>query len=200
MRKTLLFALILFTSVAYAQTDVSAYYGWQFGSKMTDYYGQLKLKAAPNYGAIVEFGVRPDLMIQLQYMGSQTKATYQNYNSFIGESTDVGINYYQVGVIRPFPVNEKVEFFGSFSAGATQFHVQQFGYNDEWRFSITLGLGTKIWLTDVIGIRLQSRLLAPINWAGLGFYCGTGGCGSGVNAGSTFISGDVSGGLVFRLQ
>ncbi len=197
MRKLILFAFIILGSTAIAQTDVSAYYGYQFGSKAYGYNGTLKLKGAGNYGAILEFGVRPDLMIQLQYMGSSTYASLSSYYEIA--KADVNVNYYQIGIIRPFPVNDKVEVFGSFSMGATQFAIQEAQYSDEWRFSITLGLGAKIWITDKVGIRLQSRLLAPINWAGLGFFCGTGGCGTSVNAGSTFISGDVSGGLVFRL-
>ena len=201
MKKTLLISLLALTSFAYAQTDLSVYYGYQFGSKTYDYYGTFRIHSAANYGAILEFGVRPDLMIQLQYMGSQTYGTLEPpYGVSTHLRSDIGINYYQVGMIRPFPVNQKLEAFGSFSLGATQFAFQEDAYNDEWRFSLTLGLGAKIWLSDKIGLRLQSRLLVPVTWAGLGFYCGTGGCGTSANAGSTMISGDVSGGLVFRLK
>ena len=199
MKKLTLFILMIIGFTSFAQTDISVYGGYQFGSKAYGYNGTLRLKGNANYGVIAEFGVAPDLMVQLQWMGSATQATLEGpiYDYF---STDVNVNYYQVGMIRPFPVNEKVEAFGNFTLGATQFAMQDQLYNDEWRFSITAGLGAKIWLSDKIGIRLQARLLAPINWGGLGFFCGTGGCGSSVNAGSTFISGDVSGGLVFRLK
>lgn len=199
MKKLTLFILMIIGFTSFAQMDVSVYGGYQFGSKAYGYNGTLRLKSNANYGVIAEFGVAPDLMVQLQWMGSATEATLEGpFYDYV--RTDVNVNYYQIGMIRPFPVNEKVEAFGNFTLGATQFAMQNQLYNDEWRFSITAGLGTKIWLSDVVGIRLQARLLAPINWGGLGFFCGTGGCGSSVSAGSSFISGDVSGGLVFRLR
>ena len=36
--------------------------------------------------------------------------------------------------------------------------------------------GAKIYLADHFGIRLQGRLILPIFFGSLGFYCGTGGC------------------------
>lgn len=199
MKKTLFFIFILFVSTTFAQTDLSILGGYQFGAKSYLYQGTLRLKSQADYGAMLEFGVRPDLMVQLSYMGSSTYATLSGPFGEL-QREDVGVNYYQLGVIRPYPINDQVEVFGNFTMGATQFNIKDNYYNDEWRFSVTMGLGTKIWLSDVVGIRLQARLLAPINWAGLGFFCGSGGCGSSVNAGSTFISGDVGGGLVFRLK
>lgn len=200
MKRLLVIALILVSAASYAQTDIVGYGGYQFGSRTYYYPGYVKLKGAGNYGVNLEIGVRPDLRIQLSWMGSATYAQLEGANGFVTERSDMNINYYQIGAIRPFPINDKIEAFGSFSLGATQFALQDRTYNDEWRFSITLGLGSNIWISDRVGIRLHARLLAPINWAGLGFFCGTGGCGSSVNAGSSFISGDVGGGLVIRLK
>ncbi len=199
MKKHILFIFMILGVAAFGQTDISVYGGYQFGAKSYGYNGTLRLKGAANYGVIAEFGIAPDLMVHVQWMGSATQATLEG-PLFDYASTDVNVNYYQIGIIRPFPVNEKVEAFGNFTLGATQFAMQEQIYNDEWRFSITAGLGAKIWLSDKVGLRLQARLLAPINWGGLGFFCGSGGCNTGVNAGSSFISGDVSGGLVFRLK
>ena len=195
MRKLTLFIFMIIGFTSFAQVDLSVYGGYQFGSKTYGYNGTVRLKGAANYGAMLEFGAAPDLMIQIQWMGSATQLTLEG-PIYDYARTDVNVNYYQIGIIRPFPVNEKVEAFGNFTLGATQFAMQDQLYNDEWRFSITAGLGAKIWLTDKVGLRVQARLLAPINWGGL--YFGTG--GSGANVGSTFFSGDVSGGLVFRLK
>ncbi len=200
MKRLVLLAFVFGNIVAMAQTDIVGYGGYQFGSRTYYYGGYLKLKSAGNYGVNVEFGLRPDLRVQLSWMGSATYAQEEGAGGFVIERADVNINYFQIGAIRPFPVNDKIEAFGSFTLGATQFGLPDPTLNDEWRFSITLGLGSNIWITDIVGIRLHARLLAPINWAGLGFFCGTGGCGSSVNAGSSMISGDVGGGLVIRLK
>ena len=208
MKKLVLIAFLFFSLASYAQVDLVGYGGYQFGSKT--YWSSntnLKIKGDANYGVALEISMAPDVRLQLQWMGSSTYSQLETYNGFIPEGpdgnlqrADVNINYYQIGVLRPYPLNDKVEAFGNFTLGATQFALQSYTYNDEWRFSITAGLGVNIWLTEMIGLRGQVRLLAPINWAGLGFYCGTGGCGSGVNAGSTMASGDVSGGLIIRLR
>jgi opacity protein-like surface antigen len=199
MKRLLVISFVFISTLSFAQTDIVGYGGYQFGSRSYIYPGYVRLKSAGNYGVNLELGVRPDLRIQLSWMGSATYAAYEE-GGFERFRTDVNINYYQIGAIRPFPVNDIFEAFGSFTLGATQFALQEAIYNDEWRFSITLGLGSNIWISDRIGIRVHARLLAPINWAGLGFFCGTGGCGSSVNAGSSFISGDVGGGLVIRLR
>ena len=57
MKKLLLLSFIVLTSVSYTQIDLSVYSGWQFGSKTNDYYGQLKLKAAQHYGAMIAFDI-----------------------------------------------------------------------------------------------------------------------------------------------
>lgn len=198
MRKIYIIIGCLISTISFAQIDLSAVGGYQFGAKSYTSNGTLRLKSSGNYGAMLEIGLSPNAMLQLSYIGAQTYATLDR--SFTTIKEDVGVNYYQIGVLRPLPVNDKVQVYGNFTMGATQFNIQDDAYQDEWRFSVTLGLGTKIWLSDVVGIRLHARMLAPINWAGLGFFCGTGGCGISVNAGSTFISGDVGGGLVIRLQ
>lgn len=200
MKIKLLAAFAFITTAVFAQVDVVGYGGYQFGSKTYYYPSYIRLKSNGNYGVNLELGVRPDLRVQFSWMGSASTLQLESYNGFATKAADCNVNYYQVGAIRPFPVNDKVEAFGSFSLGATQFNIQNNLYNDEWRFSVTLGLGTNIWITDRIGLRLHARLLAPINWAGLGFYCGSGGCGTSASAGSSLISGDVGGGLVIRLR
>jgi hypothetical protein len=200
MKSKLLIAFVFIATTTFAQVDVVGYGGYQFGSRTYINPNYLRLKSAADYGVNLELGVRPDLRIQLSWMGSATYFRLEGFNGLVLQQEDVNVNYYQIGALRPFPVNKVLEAFGTFTMGMTHFNMQSNAFNDEFRFSITFGLGSNIWITDAIGIRVHARLLAPINWAGLGFFCGSGGCNTGVSAGSTFISGDVGGGLVFRLK
>jgi len=200
MKRKLLIAFVFIATATMAQVDLVGYGGYQFGSRTFINPNYLRLKSNPNYGVNLELGVRPDLRIQLSWMGSATYFRLEGFNGLVLQQEDVNVNYYQIGALRPFPVSKVVEPFGSFTMGMTHFNMLSNAFNDEFRFSITFGLGTNIWLTETVGLRMHARLLAPINWAGLGFFCGTGGCNTGVSAGSTFISGDVGGGLVFRLK
>ncbi|MCK7528585.1 MAG: hypothetical protein MZV64_69045 [Ignavibacteriales bacterium] len=68
-------------------------------------------------------------------------------------------------------------------------------YGDEWRFSIALGGGVKVYLSDKVGLRFQGRLLIPMQFEGGSVYVGTGGAGVAVGAYTAFVQGDFSGGL-----
>jgi hypothetical protein len=70
-------------------------------------------------------------------------------------------------------------------------------------FTAGLGGGLRYYLNDRIGIRLQARLLLPMQFGGVGFGCGIGtgggGCGAGVSTYTNIIQGDFTGGVVLKL-
>ena len=66
-------------------------------------------------------------------------------------------------------------------------------------FSVSVGLGAKIALTQALGIRVGGRVMVPINFTGGGFYFGTGGGGVSGYGYVPILSGDVYGGLVFNI-
>ncbi len=92
--------------------------------------------------------------------------------------------------------------FGSFSLGTTIFSPKT-DYSNVWRFSITLGLGAKIAISERVGVILRGRLMIPMVFAGVGGYYGIGSGGSNgglyVNSYSSIVQGDFSGGLYFSL-
>ena len=53
--------------------------------------------------------------------------------------------------------------------------------------------------SEKIGLDVHIRALAPVTWGGIGVGVGTGGVSTGAYVGSSFISGDVGGGIVIRL-
>ena len=114
-------------------------------------------------------------------------------------STDVLIHHFQVGALAEPKKGKKVSPFGLFTLGATLFHPTKEGYEDEWRFSIALGGGVKVDVSDKIGLRFQARLIIPMVFEGTSVYFGTGGGGVAVGAYTAFVEGDFSGGLYYRL-
>ena len=66
-----------------------------------------------------------------------------------------------------------------------------------WRFATTLMGGTKIWLTQNLGLRLEARMLMPILFNSGGFYAGSGGSGLAATAGIPSLQFAFSGGLIF---
>jgi len=71
-------------------------------------------------------------------------------------------------------------------------------FSENW-FTVELGGGLKYYFSDHIGIRLQARLFLPMQFAGVGFGCGSEGCGSGVSGYTLTIQGDFTSGVVLKL-
>lgn len=92
--------------------------------------------------------------------------------------------------------------YGLFSLGDSRFSPEE-SSQDYWRFAINAGLGIKYFITDKVGIRLQTRILMPLYFQGVGFGCsiGTGGsgCGTGIGIGSEILQADFTGGVVLKI-
>ena len=98
---------------------------------------------------------------------------------------------------------DNIKPYGSFTLGTTYFIPQsaagEITYSDSWKFSVTLGGGVKIWMSDRVGIRLHGRLMLPMFWGGAGFSVGTGGAGFTVGASTSMVQGDLGAGLIIAL-
>jgi len=202
--RLLLFALLLvlpLSGSAQRKVELTPFGGYMFGGKFRYYEGEMKYENAANYGITVDFELAPNTKLEFFWAQMQTTATfkpYYGYDYIDIDPFDVNVNYYQLGSLREVDIdNENIKPFGVFTLGATQFKPTSGGYTDNWEFSITLGGGLKIWFSEVIGIRLQGRLMMPMYFGGVGFYAGTGGSGLSVGAGSAIIQGDFTGGLIF---
>src|SRR5262249_1467031 len=91
----------------------------------------------------------------------------------------------------------KTDLFAMGGFGATSFSAS--GFDTRWLFSFGAGLGAMVHVNPKTSLRLQTRLLIPIQWGSAGFYFGTGGAGIDVGGGSSIVQGDVSLGLAIKL-
>lgn len=124
-----------------------------------------------------------------------------------GSLGDLSTEYFLLQILREQQLSD-ITVYGLFGLGAGYFKLTtgtggDFGNTksyDRLRFAISLGGGMKAYLTDRIALRIQARLMSPISYGGLSIGCGTGGCGTGVSAGSYILSADVQGGLTIVLK
>ena len=65
-------------------------------------------------------------------------------------------------------------------------------------FAWGLKIGTNIFFSEKVGLKIQADLRSATQAAGGGFYFGTGGAGVGVSSYSTIYQFGLGGGLVFR--
>ena len=182
--------------------EITGFYGWQFGGNFTSYQGEVEMVDAENFGGMIDVPVaQPNTKLELSYSRQSTRVDLLKYPSYIKEELfDISVEYFQIGGVYENPRGKKVVPFGSFTVGAARFAPQVSSYqgyplDDEWLFSMTLGAGLKAYFNERAGIRLQARMLMPVNFSGGSVWCSSGGCAIGASGGSTILQGDVFGGV-----
>ena len=145
--------------------EITPYYGYSFlgGFEIDDYeFGRLDLELDDTslQGLIVGIPVRRNLHLEFLVNEQETRFGLDE-GPFLG-AADLGpmdISYYHAGVTWTAPLGQ-VRPFASFRAGITRLAPDSdFLPETESRFSVGLGGGTKIFLTDHIGLRFDARLL-----------------------------------------
>lgn len=208
---TALCAIALFPFAGFSQIDIIPTYGYNFGANVPIYGGELKIKGNSTFGVNVDYNLDRDNAIQFSYTTTISTMTIRDYNypgvggSSTQDFSDVLENYFLLGGVRYFS-DGPIQPYGNFNVGMAYYKITdvtdyyaQYEQQDMYRFAIGFGLGAKIMFSEKVGLDLHVRALAPIQWGGIGIGVGTGGASAGAYAGSTFISGDVGGGLIIRL-
>ncbi len=191
---------------AIAQTfDLSPFYGWQMNGDINFYEGELAVDGAPLVGGTLDVMVAEGYGIRLMYSYCSTDADFRSYDLTSYENTKFSLvnDYYQIGSIKSISTGGKAEPYGVFTLGAARFKGTNDMQNVEesrWFFSMTAGLGCKIFLNDKIALKLEGAFMMPIYFAGVGMYFGTGGSGMSVNGAVPLAQGNFNGGLVFRIN
>ncbi|MGC3944302.1 MAG: porin family protein [Chryseolinea sp.] len=202
-------ALSLLVIAAHAQKDIrlNGYGAYVFDDKFDTYYSSNvyvngKIKGGFMWGAGLELGIRDDYGAELSYYRLDTKAPI--YLAGVRDRTiDLGINYIMLGGMRYLMVaNEKVEPYGGLLLGMAIFNnknPQGSEASSATKFAWGARLGTNIWLSDRVGLKLQAYVLSAVQGAGGGLYFGTGGAGAGVSTYSTLYQFGLGGGLAIKL-
>ncbi len=196
----ILFAMLIPNKLIAQRVEVSPYTGFMLGGRVNYYQGYLKIDDGQNWGLILDVNVSSEQQVELGYSRLSTSLTQHSYADVEKLIKELIIDYIQIGSLREFVVNSDAFIpFAVGSLGITVFTPRDGGYTSSTNFSITLGGGVKIFPTEHFGIRLQARLLVPMNYGGLGIGCGTGGCGGGVYASSAIAQGDFTAGIIIKL-
>jgi len=209
MKKIKLIIIALSLSfTAFSQIEISPFAGYMFGGSIDYYEGKLKIHDNMSYGAALIIPVKDIVDLEINYTRMDSRARFTAYRpGYSNVDIDhLNVNYIQIGSLKAMNINnDMVKPFGSFSLGASWFQTKDdvYSIDDVWQFSVTAGLGTKVNITDRIGLIFRGRFMLPISFSGVGFYYGIGGGGSGgglsLNSYAQLVQIDLSGGLVFKL-
>jgi len=193
---------LLYPFIMFSQgIEVVPFTGYMFGGSINYIEGELNISDGQNYGISILVPIKSKIDLELNYTGMSSDLSFKTYGSYFGYDnikTPLQTNYFQIGVLSKLKSNEaKINPFGSISLGATWFSTPNYG--DEWRFSMTLGLGVKIMFTERIGIIGRGRLMMPMQFAGVGIGIGTGGASVSTGSYITPLQGDFNVGVIIKL-
>ncbi len=192
--------LFLFPSNIFSQIiEISPFYGWQMNGKMRFYEGDIKTDDNELFGATMDIEIGQGYGVELMYSHTKTHSYfYPSSSSYTRRDFDVINEYYQVGSYKYMEYGN-LQPFMVLSLGAARYAPSDSDISDIWRFAMTFALGTKIFFSDKIGIRLQGALMMPMYFSGVGFYFGTGGSGLTTYTYVPMVQGNFNAGLIFRI-
>ena len=177
--------------------ELTAQAGYSFGALIRTYDGDLRLDPGGWYGGAINYALKRDIFLELSYYYRTSSMTQRSGNPWSpGGSTNLGnqtTHYIQGGSIKTFKKGKVAPFIGG-NLGLGIFSSDIPGSSSSTFFTVSGLGGAKIYLARNFGIRVQGRLILPIFFGSLGFYCGGGGCGAGVG-GSGTVEGELSGGV-----
>ena len=171
-------------------------------------YFEGTLKGGFLWGAGAEFILHDYYGLELMYNRLDTHAPvdFWDYNDIINHNKhadlDVSVNYIMIGGVRYMHPNAKVDPYGGFMLGMAIVDTEnpETNYsNNATKFTWGARLGTNIWASDRVGIKLQAQFLSVPQGAGGSLYFGTGGAGAGISTYSSVFQFILGGGLTFKL-
>jgi hypothetical protein len=210
LQKFLIASLLMITIISIEDVsaqiiEITPFAGYQIGGTMKGYYGDIKLDNAMSYGGRIGVGLSTTTFVEFTYLRSDTEAKYFGYtDGTIGDKTPLSSNYIQLGGLQEMDMGVFSPFI-TLAGGLAVWSPKNSGdFSTYTQFAFSFGGGTKIWITDNIGFRLQATMLMPLvyNGAGIGCGIGTGGasCGGGIYTRITPFQGEFSGGLIIKIN
>lgn len=191
-------AVLLFSGVGlYAQSvEITPLYGYTISGKVDNYSRYYDIGNDMSFGGMLSVEIDDMSYVELSYVRTNTDVVTSR---LIDPTFNLGIEHYQVGALREFSEG-KVVPFAKFTLGTTRYVQTSKGDSRYWLFSAGFGLGAKIFFTERLGLRLHTNLMMPMEFAGGGFFCGSGGCSSNLAFNVPIVHWELGGGLIIKLQ
>ncbi|MGE5700443.1 MAG: outer membrane beta-barrel protein [Deltaproteobacteria bacterium] len=187
----LIVSSVLFPGMAGAEwgLEITPYAGYSIGGSFDDNTtgANLDVREGGSFGIIFDLSDSPDTQYELFYGFQRTKVT--GGGTFGGNTLfDLDLHYLHVGGTYMFAA-DKVRPYIAGGLGATHFVPHGSGMNPKTYFSISLGGGARIPISDRVGIRFEGRGLLTVLPDATEIFC----VSSGGAACRVSVKGDVLG-------
>ena len=198
------------TNLASAQSiRFNGFAAYVFDDNIDSYYDPSNyydgtINGGLQWGGSLEYMAGPSKGIELKYLRRDASAPMEYYKGTVQYKTfDIALNYILLGGTNYFQTGGKVEPYAGASLGmciVTLKNAEAANDNQATKFAWGIKLGTNIWVSEKVGIKLQADLLSATQSAGGSLYFGTGGGGAGVGLYSTMYQWGLGGGLTFKIK
>jgi opacity protein-like surface antigen len=160
-----------------ANFEITPFAGYTMGGELNDAVTgeSLSFDDTSSYGIMLDMKQAEDSWIELYFSRQQTRLKADQGPFFGDPLFDVDIEYYHLGGtygqatgrVKPFVVG---------TLGATYMDPKGAGLNSETKFSLSLGGGVKLYLTEHVGIRLDARWFGTFIGGSGSVFCSGGAC------------------------
>ena len=166
-------------------------YVWTVSRSATysGYGGDFDLKNGDFWGVALDINAKPGVQVRLLYRRQDTQMTWKQAG-ITEDLGDIGVEYWHIGAVGGMR-NGNVMPYTSLTLGTTRYILD---YGDEWKFSIILSLGAKVYLNERIGLMVGGQMPFTFTDAFLGI--GTGGMSIG---GTGIVQLDLVAGLIIAI-
>lgn len=188
------------------EIEIGGFFGWQASTNASTYYGSIVIDGSIDFGGFIDYSIRPGSAIELLYIYVPTNARYVPYLAGgpypSSNSVSLGENWIQIGGTFGRKMG-RIEPFGALTLGVVIISPGQIVFTNgatasastQVKPAFTGGLGFKLWLTDMLGLRFMARALVPLYFSGGAVWVGTGGTSVAVGAGIPWAQFDFTGGV-----
>jgi hypothetical protein len=201
-KKLFLIALILLgflpgTAAAASGIEITPFGGFRFGGSFEDANtgDTIAIDEAGSYGLMLDFDLEPAKQIEV-YLSRQSTKLSSGGTVTGNPKFNLTVDYYHIGGLLMLE-GDRVRPFVSGTFGLTRMDPQGGDRTAEYFFSIALGGGAKIPLTERLGLRFDARgIFTAVNTNGT-IFCANSGCAIHVQGGGV-LQGELTAGLIFK--
>ncbi len=190
------FALLIFQiNSAAAETEITPMLGYRIGGEFNQVSSTatLKFDESESYGLVVDIDYNKYQQITLLYSRQDT-ALSSSTALVVNPLFDVDVEYFHIGGNQIWIKDKMRPFFGA-TAGATHFSAQ--GRNSTTKFSLSIGGGSKFFLTKRVALMVGLRGYATFASSSSSIFCGPNGCAASIS-GSALFQFEANAGVTFR--
>jgi hypothetical protein len=196
----LLLALLFFSSDLYS-VEVIPLLGFRGGGEFIDTFDDTRhtLESSEIYGLILSWPYERGKNFEIYYSHQSTNLNSIKVSAPVpNNSVDIPltVDYLHFGGTAPISEEDKLKTFVSGGLGFTYMSPDYTGAQSDLRASLSIGVGLKWPMTDMISLRLETRGLATLYNNNSAVFC-SGGCAISVS-GNMFLQGEVFAGLGFK--